>query len=389
MLLRSALVAAALVCPMMAHAQDHGDSHAGHDMSGDSANGHPMQMMPAGHGDQEAGHSHTRPDAHAPIGVMADHAHPKGGMMLAYRVIHMEMGGSQIGSDAISADTIATTIPNRFADMAGQPPTLRVVPQSMDMDMHMLGFMYAPTNWVTLMATGSYLMKEMPHTTYQGGMGTTVLGAFETESKGFGDMTLSGIFPLADTGSYSLNARAGVSIPTGSTTKTDAVLTPMNATPTLRLPYPMQLGSGSWDIIGGATVAGHSGALGWGAQYRGIFRTGTNDEGYRLGNDHLATGWISYTMAPWISMSMRGAGQTVGRVRGIDPNITAPVQTADPDNYGGEKLTAFLGANLLATGGSLKGYRLGLELGLPVYQDLHGPQLKDKWSFMAGVQKAF
>jgi len=385
MFLRSALIAAALAMPGIASAQEHPDEHAGHDM-GHMDHDPAMPEMAHGHA---GGHVHSRPDAHAPIGVMADHTHSKGGFMLAYRIMHMEMGGTQIGSDAIDADTIVTTIPNRFAGMPGQPPTLRVVPKSMRVDMHMLGGMYAPTDWVTLMVMGSYLMKEMPHQTYQGGVGTTVLGSFETSADGFGDTSVLGIFPLVDDASLSLNVNAGVSVPTGSTTETGEVLTPMNMQPTLRLPYPMQLGSGTWDILGGTTMAGHSGEFGWGAQYKAVIHTGTNDQGYRLGDSHSATAWVSYTLAPWVSVSLRGAGKTVGTIHGIDPAIVAPVQTADPDNYGGDRLDAFLGANLLATGGSLRGYRLGLELGLPVYQDLNGPQLKGKWSFMAGVQKAF
>ena len=67
-------------------------------------------------------------DDHAPIGVMGDHAHKKGEFMISARVMHMEMSGNQIGTDDVSPDTIVTTVPNRFAGMPGQPPTLRIVP---------------------------------------------------------------------------------------------------------------------------------------------------------------------------------------------------------------------------------------------------------------------
>jgi len=334
-------------------------------------------------------HADDTPDSHAPIGVMADHTHQAGEFMVSYRFMHMDMGGTRIGTDTIAPDTIVTTIPNRFAGMPGMPPTLRVVPLEMRTDMHMLGAMYAPTDWVTLMAMGHYITKEMPHRTYQGGMGTNVLGGFTTSPKGFGDTTVAALFPLTKSHDFEVNVRAGLSLPTGSTHKTGEVLTPMNMTPTLRLPYSMQMGSGTWDLLPGITVKGIKDAFGYGAQYQATIRTGTNDDGYRLGDVHMGTAWASYRLAPWVSASLRVAGRTTGRVHGIDPNIMAPVQTANPDNYGGERLDAYVGANMIATGGALKGYRLGIELGAPFYQDLNGPQMEGNWSFTIGVQKAF
>lgn len=369
-----------------AHPDEGMNAPAQGNASMDMMNGMHTEHGASGH--HGGGHSHARPDAHAPIGVMADHGHSKNGVMLAYRIMHMEMGGNQLGTEGISGESIVTGIPNRFSGVSGQPGTLRVVPRNMNMDMHMVGVMYAPVDAVTIMVTGSYVMKEMDHRTYQGASGTNVAGTFQTAADGIGDMTVSGIVPLLH-GGPDVNLRLGLSLPTGSTTRMDTVLTPMMTQARQRLPYAMQIGSGTWDILAGSTVTGHSGKAGWGAQYLATIRTGHNDQGYRLGDSHLLTAWGSYQVAPWSSLSLRAAGQTTGRITGMDPEIVAPVQTADPDNYGGQRLDLYLGTNLLATGGGLKGYRLGLEFGLPVYQDFHGLQLKTKWSFMAGIQKAF
>lgn len=309
--------------------------------------------------------------------------------MVSYRFMHMDMGGTRKGTMAIDPDTIATTVPNRFFGRPGQPPTLRVVPLEMRTDMHMIGVMYAPVDWVTLMAMGSYVSKSMSHRTYRGGMGTNDLGGFTTAPDGFGDTSLAAIFPIKKTHDFEFSVKAGVSIPTGSTTRTAQVLTPMNMQPTLRLPYAMQLGSGTWDLQPGATVSKRSGPWGWGAQYAGTIRTGTNREGYRLGDSHVATAWVSRRFAPWISASLRVSGRTTGNIRGIDPMIVAPVQTADPANYGGERLDVHFGTNLIGTGGGLKGLRLGMELGLPIVQDLNGPQMEGNWMLTLGVQKAF
>ncbi len=340
-----------------------------------------------------AAHEGTHAADHAPIGVMGDHSHDAGEIMFSYRFMHMDMGGSRIGTDTITPDQTVTTVPNRFFGAPMQPPTLRIVPTDMRMDMHMFGAMYAPTDWVTLMAMGSYVAKEMDHVTYQGGMGTTVLGGFTTDPQGFGDTTVGALFPLSKDddnmgGDHEIVARAAVSLPTGSTTQTDQILTPMGGTPTVRLPYPMQLGSGTYDLKPAITYRGNEGALGWGAQYNATIRLGDNDRGYALGDIHEATAWISYEPAHWISFSGRVAARTTGAVEGIDPNIVGPVQTANPDFHGGERIDLFFGVTLAAQG-DLDGQRLAIEVGAPVHQDLNGPQMDTNWTLTVGWQGTF
>lgn len=126
----------------------------------------------------------TRADSHAPMGVMADHTHARGEWMFSYRFMTMDMDGNRLDTRRIDPDTIVTTQPNRFAGQPMQPPTLRIVPLDMRMDMHMFGVMYAPTDRITLMGMFTFLDKTMKHRTYQGGAGSNVLGNFETESSG-------------------------------------------------------------------------------------------------------------------------------------------------------------------------------------------------------------
>ncbi|MGB5485181.1 MAG: transporter, partial [Parasphingorhabdus sp.] len=214
----------------------------------------------------------VRADDHAPIGVMADHTHKKGEIMFSLRYMHMEMSGNQIGTDSISNDDIVTTIPNRFAGMPMQPPTLRLVPQSMRKDMVMLGAMYSPADWITLVAMVPYSEKESTITTYAGPTGTTVLGDFQTNPRGIGDVSAGAIFPLlgqkpatSDTGTE-LNLRAVVGIPTGSIDETGQTLTPMNTQPTMVMPYGMQSGSGTWDLKPALTLKKWAGKWSFGAQ---------------------------------------------------------------------------------------------------------------------------
>jgi len=331
--------------------------------------------------EHHAGHA----NGHAPIGVMGEHMHDKGEWMLSYRFMRMEMDGSRQGSNQISPEEIATTVANPFAG----PATLRVVPTEMSTEMHMLGGMYAPSDNITLMAMVQYLDREMDHVTFQGGAGTTRLGNFTTRAQGFGDTTVSSLIKLYEDETHHLHLNAGLSLPTGSTRERDTVLTPMNTRPELRLPYAMQLGSGTYDAMPGITYTGKSQKMGWGAQYTSRLPLGRNSQNYSLGDKHMLSAWGSYLFAPSVSASFRVTGETESEIDGQDIEITAPVQTADPDNYGGERISASLGINTVVTNGALTGHRFSAEVTLPVHQNLNGAQLERESAFTLGWSKSF
>ena len=328
---------------------------------------------------------------HAPIGVMTDHRHKKGEWMLSYRYMYMDMAGNRDGSDELSPEDIVTTVANPFANPPMMPPTLRVVPTDMPMQMHMIGGMYGLTDRITLMAMSMYRTQEMDHITFQGASGTTRLGEFTTETAGIGDTTIGAIIGLDD-GSYEhrqINLGLAVSLPTGSIEETDQILTPMGTNPSPRLPYPMQLGSGTFDLKPSLTARSRTGKWSYGAQASAIIRLDENDEGYALGDVAEATGWIAYEPHPWVSFSGRLKARAVGQIDGADPLIMAPVQTADPDNHGGETVEVLAGINLAGQSGWQKGHRIAAEIGLPVSRNLNGPQMETDMTFTLGWQKAF
>ncbi len=329
-----------------------------------------------------------RPDSHAPIAVMGDHMHSKGEWMLSYRYMHMDMSGSRTGTNSIDAETIATTVPNRFFGIPEQPPTLRIVPTEMTMDMHMLGLMYAPSNRVTMMLMLPYIETEMKHITFQGPAGTTRLGEFTTRGSGIGDVSLSGLIGLFKSDRQSLHATAGLALPTGSTTKSDQALTPMGMRPTVRLSYPMQPGSGSYSAILGLTHLWQHGVISGGSQWRSLVRLDENDENFTYGDEHRLTTWGAWRFAERFSASLRLEGYRRGNLDGLDPMIVAPSQAADPDRQKIERIDLGLGLNFAASG-RLAGHRLAVEWLRPMYQKLDGPQLETDWSVTVGWQYAF
>ena len=53
------------------------------------------------HSHHHSGHDHTRPDSHAPIGVMGDHLMREGEIMVSYRYMHMDMEGNRTGTERV------------------------------------------------------------------------------------------------------------------------------------------------------------------------------------------------------------------------------------------------------------------------------------------------
>ncbi len=359
----SALFACAGAFPSFAQAED---SHGNH-----SAIGHM--------GDKT--HKHIS----VPSGVMGSHIPGKKKCMASYRFNSMSMN-----NDHLSPENIATTAPNIYFGKKGQPPTLRVVPVDMQMNMHMMGAMCGVTDNFTLGVMGKYGSKTMDHITFAGGKGTKRLGSFTTESKGLGDTSVVGLYQFFRNETHRFNFGFGLSVPTGSITKEDKVLTPMGKTPTLRLPYAMQMGSGTWDLLPSLTYVGQAGDFGWGGQYTANVRTGENSEGYTLGDKHAFTGWGAYRINDWLSTNFSLKAERVGKIRGQDSQIVAPVQTADPDNYGGQFLDMELGLDISPKilSDKLPG-NISLKFGAPLHQDVNGLQMRRGISAGIGFSLSF
>ena len=76
-------------------------------------------------------------------------------------------------------------------------------------------------------------------------------------------------------------------------------------------------------------------------------------------------------------------------IDGADPQIAAPVTTANPDNYGGERLDLGVGLNLVGQQGGMRGHRLALEYQSTVNQNTNGVQMEMQSMLMLGYQYAF
>ena len=304
------------------------------------------------------------PDDHAPIGVMGDHLHNKGEWMASYRFMNMGMDGNRDGTDRLDESEVLLSGTGRY----------RVAPTDMSMTMHMLGLMYATSDNLTLMAMIPYIENDMGHVTAMG-------GAFNTSSSDLGDISLVALSSFSN----GMLWQMGLSFPTGDQNQKD--LTP---TGNSVLPYSMQIGSGTYDLIAGVgeNIQGDSDS--WGYQVRGVFRLGENDNDYTQGHQVNVSGWYAKRVSSFISLSVRGIYEYRSNYDGEDSRLLMAqaiklVPTVDPNLRAGERIDVALGLNWL----HVSGYRFALEYQKPIWQDLDGPQLETDGLLTLGWQMNF
>ncbi|WP_394974653.1 transporter [uncultured Croceitalea sp.] len=308
-----------------------------------------------------------RPDGHAPISVMGDHMHGKGEWMFSYRYMYMNMEDLKQGSENATFDDALENY--------------MVTPTNMPMNMQMLGAMYAPSDKITLMAMFNYLAMKMDHLTRMG-------GTFRTESSGFGDIQIAALYKFFNKNQQSVHGQLGFSLPTGSITESD--VTPASTPNETVLPYPMQVGSGTFDTNLAITYLGQKDKVSWGSQLRSILRFGENERNFKYGNKYSLNNWFAVKTYEWLSFSARIEGLLVSEIVGEDSNLNPlMVVTADTQNSGGVFLNGGVGFNIYVPSGMLKNLRFGVELASPLYQNVNGIQLKTKETFTLGTQYSF
>ena len=308
----------------------------------------------------------NRPDGHAPISIMGDHTHHKGEFMFSYRYMTMDMRQLRQGTnDAKTADAHSNYM---------------VAPLNMVMNMHMLGAMYAPSDKITLMMMANYLENDMNLQMRNGNQ-------FSTNTSGLGDVSVSALYSLFNKNKRTMHAHIGVTIPTGSIEEKNVL--PVSMGNAVQLPYPMQLGTGSFGANLGLTYLGQCDKFSWGHQLTGKVNINDNDQDYKFGNQYKFNNWITAKAGDNLGVSVRLEGVLIDEIDGTSSLLNPMmVTTADTVNSGGTFINSGFGLNYLVINGGLKGLRFATEISMPIYQNLNGIQLKQNYNLTFGMQYA-
>ena len=259
------------------------------------------------------------------------------------------------------------------------PVMLRVVPSSMETQMHMFNGMYGLTDAINLMFMGTYSQKAMSMTTFAGMSGVNVLGQSSGSTEGFSDAMVGGVYRLYQDSINHLQFGLSLALPIGNQQATIQMLSPMGMYMNMRAPYAMQIGTGTVDLVPTLAYTGMMGPWSWGVMYRGRFALNNNNEGWQYGASNEITGWGGYSVMRGVTLTARALGATQDHIHGQDISITGLASPANPLYYGGKHIDLFGGIEIAGAPLGLGMTVFGVEAGGPVFQELNGPQLGHAW----------
>ncbi len=309
-----------------------------------------------------------RPDANAPVSITEDRILPAGEFQLGMRYLFSDMSGQAFGTDSLTINQVL----NNF-DVAPS----ELVTQAFAVDL-----LWGVTEHITLTATGVFSQKTMGHLAKLDGQANAFL-FYQTQAAGIQDIKVNALYDVLRRGDTRFHVHGGISLPMGAIDTDD--VTPFSGPQATQLPYPQQLGSGTFDLMPGFTLNIQNENSSLGIQGRATIRLGENDRGWTLGDLYEANMWAGFKTSHWASFSLGARYSSWGNVEGFDADLNPNESPAHNTlTQAGRRVDLPVGVNFVMPGGRFEGHRLGLEFLLPIHQDLDGPQLKHKWSIAAG-----
>ncbi len=328
-----------------------------------------------GHAHNNHDIKHGRVDTHAPAHLFGDHAHKKGQWMVEYKYMNMYMDGNRAGTSSLT-DLEALN----FLGAAPPPNGFGATPLSMTMEMHMMHVMYGLNDCFTAYIMPMWQVNTMDHARRPSFPNNN----FRVTNSGFGDFAFGTLWKAWENETDELIFNIGFSAPTGDIDRQSSIPTASLAD----LPYPMRLGSGTWDARPGVTYKRFWDYWSAGVQAQFDLPMGFNDQNYRMGNEYRLNTWVTRVLdcEKRFAVSFRVEALFKSNYVGADPDLNPMlISTARSDMRGGEFINFGYGAMYwLPCGG-----RLNFEVAHKVYQNLRGVQLEQDWSLATSWSKAF
>lgn len=288
----------------------------------------------------------ARPDAHAPLAVMGDHLHKKNELMLGahFHLMNMNHAGHHSGSSSGTS-----------------------------MQMYMIESMWGVSSNLTAMLMVPYL-----RTTTRAGMSQVATDTKVTFGS-IGDIELSGLVNVLRTKHTATHLNLGVSIPTGDINRTERT-----TYGSIKVPYMMQAGSGTFDGVVGITSLYQRPKWSGGGQFMANLRSYNNKNSYRLGNHFTTNIWASYRFTNNLSTSVRTEWHYQTAMVGQDVGIAR--ESIIPE---GQHIGVALGINYYFSSGGFKGNRVAVEAYYPVYYTQALSAQRINWEVAGGWQKTY
>ncbi len=247
-------------------------------------------------------------------------------------------------------------------------------PRALEITIHTFQIAYAPHPRVTLVAELPFIQKELET------IGTAPLfGRSQVQTEGIGDVRFAMVVPFIRKYFESSQVHVGFDAPSGSYRR---------GGDDMRLPYDSQIGNGTWDFEWGWTYLGEYERVSWGGQFVGRHPIGRNGLRYREGLRLAGTLWGAVRIVSGLSASLRTEWVRHDNISGFDRTLRPSFDPSEnAGNRGGDRFSVLPGVSFGLP--QLSGQRIAVEVGIPVYQRLDGPQLERDWSIKMAWQWTF
>jgi hypothetical protein len=304
----------------------------------------------------------------------------------------MRMDGLRDGTDSVDSGSLLGM------PVVGGQPTGKFMAAPTDMDMYMtnlsIGYSFNDKLFAGVMFM--WMKNDMDMIFNNTMRSLTGKNGFTMKTDGMGDTMLMSKYelyandPLIPTSEASLFL--GLSLPTGSINEKNSEH-PLAVRKGELVPYGMQLGSGTFDPTIGALYEGSSSPYWYGIDAFYTARLYDNSRDYRLGDDFRCDLWGMYQFRYNLLAQLQLNGRSWGKIDGmmdqsatgasgrvIQGDPTSPFATPlwDPDNYGGNQVSVTAGFQWQP----FPMHIVDLQVGVPVYRDLNGPQLEEDYRVM-------
>ena len=294
--------------------------------------------------------SMNRPDYVFPVGVKGGKNMMPKKLMFGYKFGTMDMDCCKNGTNSISNNDI-------------QGLGYSMAPTDMSMDMHMFSAMYAVNGKFSIMAMLPYIEKEMTMKMLTGMMAGNL---HSTSSRGIGDLSIAGLYKLSDKSNFKL----ALSIPTGEFDEKDHNMSGVLKT----LPYPMQLGSGTYDITLGYSFQEVLDDWSYGFQVNALKRIDYNSEGWKLGDRRELSAWVAKPVSKSFSVSFGLDVEHQENIGGKSANRSNTTHLTWAEyNHSHLRVSSNIGVNYKFPKSKS---RIGIQCGTPIYRDVNGPQME-------------
>jgi len=331
---------------------------------------------------------HTHSGHFAPAGLMFSHLIGKTNhWMIGYRYMQTRQAGDILHGSSVIDDVSVVHAG------CGETIQCRFMPTYMDMGMHMLNIMYAPTDWlnITLMPQWVDMSMNLRNLDGRPPLDETVhehTGVAGHATGGVGDTLIASLVRLWHRPGHQLHLGLGLSAPTGNV---DLEFRRIARIDGGLVHFGMQLGSGTWDLLPSLTYNGQQQDWFWGGQLSANLRLQSkNKSGYRLGNYWQGTVWGGYQFTDWLAASVRSIYSVKGAIKGDFNRYNGRSGPMDfPVNYGGKFWDLGLGVKITLPKGQLVGNSLSFEWLQPLHNDMNGYQIKRQQTLFARWNYAF